>query len=367
MPSEKKLGAYIRPDIESLPAYVPGARPPAGVTMTKLSSNENPADPAPAVVDAVHRAASQINRYPDLYATNFTDAIAEHWKLSPENVAVGNGSVALLWHALTALAVMGDDVVYPWRSFEAYPIIAQAAGATSIQVPLREDASHDLAAMAAAVTERTRAVIVCNPNNPTGNLIARSELMDFIETIPPTVAVFVDEAYQEYVEDAECSFDLSELANYPNVLVFRTFSKAYGLAGLRVGYCLGDPRLIAAVRSTSTPFGVNAIAQAAAQVALGEQEVMRRQVKEAIEERERVVTELREAGWRIPPTSGNFFYLPLREHAAKLAAAGLDEGVLIRGYAGDGVRVTIGTPAENDRLLEFLAAREPNSSALRRP
>lgn len=365
MSSEKKRGAYIRPDIESLPAYVPGARPPAGVTMTKLSSNENPAEPAPAVVETIHRVAEQINRYPDMNVTDLTETVAAHYGVEPANVALGNGSVALLSHALTALAIMGDEVVYPWRSFEAYPIIAQAAGATSVRIPLLEDFSHDLDAMAAAVTDKTRAVIVCNPNNPTGNVIDRDTLMAFIDKIPPTVAVFVDEAYQEYVADPRYAFDLADLPRYPNVLVFRTFSKAYGLAGLRVGYCFGDARLISAVRTTSTPFGVNAIAQAAAMTALAEQDVMTSQVEEANAERERVVAKLRDDGWNIPQTVANFFYLPIGEDAAQLAADGVAEGVLIRGYPGDGVRVTVGNRAENNRLVEFLGGYAPNSSTRR--
>ncbi|MDO5701509.1 MAG: histidinol-phosphate transaminase [Bowdeniella nasicola] len=369
--------AYIRPDILSLPAYVPGARPPEGVVMTKLSSNESPTPTSPAVRAALESAVDSLNRYPDMAVTSLTEALADHCGVRPEMIACGNGSVALLAHALSAVSQAGDDVVYAWRSFEAYPIVAQTVGARSIRVPLTAESAHDLAAMSDAITERTRAVIVCNPNNPTGRGLTRAEILDFVASVPPKVNVFLDEAYQEYVTLPESSWRTEDCETHPNVLVFRTFSKAYGLAGLRVGYVIGQPRTIAAVRATSTPFGVNSLAQVAACAALADQDTMRAGVQAIVAERKRVSEALRELGYDVPDSQANFVYLPEDPHwtegnraesagaqgfspgapAELIAAMAREEGILLRAFAGDGLRMTVGTPEENDRLLDFFRRR----------
>src|SRR5690606_19549254 len=231
----------LRPAVSALPAYVPGARVAPGAAAFKLSSNENPYPPLPSVLAAIADAAADVNRYPDMYATELTEALADHLGVGADEVVVGNGSVAVLAHVLQTVVQPGDEVVYPWRSFEAYPIAVAVAGATSVQVPLLTGADQgrlDLPGMAAAVTDRTRVVMLCSPNNPTGPVVHRDELETFLDAVPSDVLVVLDEAYLEFVRDPEAPDGLAVYAQRPNVVLLRTFSKAYGLAGLRVGYAV---------------------------------------------------------------------------------------------------------------------------------
>ena len=231
-------GPQVREAIANIPAYVPG-KPPAprpGVTTYKLSSNENPNDPLPGVLEAAVEAAATMNRYPDMGCTALYAALSERLGVPTTDLAAGTGSVAVLYHLLQAFCEAGDEVVYAWRSFEAYPIAVSVTGATSVRVPLTDGARHDLDAMAAAITERTKVVIVCTPNNPTGPSVGRAELEAFLAKVPPRVLVVVDEAYREFVRSDD-PVDAVELYRaYPNVVAMRTFAKAYGLAGFRVGY-----------------------------------------------------------------------------------------------------------------------------------
>lgn len=348
---------WVRPDVLALPQYVPGARGSAAAPIAhKLSSNENPYPPLPGVLAAVADAAADINRYPDLIASEVAAAIGDRFAVPAAGVVVGNGSVAVLQHVLSAVAGAGDEVVYAWRSFEAYPIAVGIAGATSVQVPLTAAARHDLPAMAAAVTARTRAVVVCSPNNPTGTAVRHDEMQALLSAVPRDVLVVLDEAYVEFVTDPQAARGLELLAKNPNLVLLRTFSKAYGLAGLRVGYSLSEPALAAAIRSVSTPFGVSGVAQYAALASLEAAAELERRVADLAAERERVVAKLAEQGWRIPQAQGNFVWLELGDdavHFAKAAAAG---GVLVRPFAGDGVRVTVGDAASNDAFLGIAAA-----------
>lgn len=348
----------IRPDLAALPAYVPGARPD-GRRLWKLSSNENPAGPLPGVAAAIAAAAGDVNRYPDMASTALTEALAGQLGVAPEAVACGAGSIALLEHALAAFCTPGDEVVYSWRSFEAYPISVQVAGATSVQVPNAPDGSHDLRAMAAAVTDRTRVVIVCTPNNPTSTVVRDDALREFLHELPSHVLLLLDEAYAEYVRDPAAARGLGLLADFPNVLVLRTFSKAYGLAGLRVGYAVGSPGVIAAVRTVTTAFEVNAVAQRAALASLHLQPELLARVADTVTERERVLAAARAAGWRIPAAQGNFFWLPLGDRAAEFVTVANDAGLLVRGFAGHGVRITIGEPQANDAVIALLREERP--------
>ncbi len=249
----------------------PGARVAPGAAAFKLSSNENPYPPLPSVVAAIADAAADANRYPDMYATELTEALAADLGVGADEVVVGNGSVAVLAHVLQAVVEPGDEVVYPWRSFEAYPIAVAVAGGTSVQVPLQSGEHRgrlDLPAMAAAVTERTRVVMVCTPNNPTGPAVHRDELETFLAAVLPTSS-WCSTRRTEFVRDPEAPDGLAVYAQHPNVVLLRTFSKAYGLAGLRVGYAVARPRLAAGVRAVSTPFGVSHVAQRAAIASLG--------------------------------------------------------------------------------------------------
>jgi histidinol-phosphate aminotransferase len=311
----------------------------------------------PSVVEAIARAAGSINRYPDMFAVELTERIADAARVPVEHVAVGGGSVAVLAHLLQAFAGPGDEVVYAWRSFEAYPILTRALGATPTQVPLGADFRHDLTAMGAAITDRTKVAIVCSPNNPTGPAVGAAEFAEFMSAVPAHVLVILDEAYLEFVTDPDAVRGSAVLGQWDNLVVLRTFSKAYGLAGLRVGHALGPAEIMGAVRACVTPFSVSGIAQVAALASLEAAGELLDRVRGIVAERERVAAELARAGWELPSAQGNFFWLPVTDAAAELAAslARRDPALLVRPFAGDGVRVSIGTAEENDALLSALA------------
>ncbi|SFB11788.1 histidinol-phosphate transaminase [Cellulomonas marina] len=345
----------LRRALADLPPYVPGARAAVGAAAYKLSSNENPYPPLPSVVAAVADAAADLNRYPDMYASELVEAVAAHHGVDPAGVVAGCGSVAVLEHVLAAVCEPGDEVVLPWRSFEAYPIAVRLAGAQAVPVPLTPEARLDLPAMAAAVTGRTRVVLVCTPNNPTGPAVRAPELAALLAAVPSDVLVAVDEAYVEFVRDPDAADGLAALREHPNVVVLRTFSKAYGLAGLRVGYALARPRLAAGIRAASTPFGVNALAQVAALASLRAQGEMRTRVDAVVAERARLLAGLRAQGRTVPDSEANFVWLPLGQGAAAFASAAAAAGLLVRPFAGDGVRVSVGEPEATDLLLSWTA------------
>lgn len=343
----------LRADIASLPRYVPGARGD-GRQLWKLSSNENPAAPLPGVLAAVADAAADVNRYPDMYAVELTETIARKLGVAPDQVVSANGSVAVLGHVLSAFCQPGDEVMYPWRSFEAYPIAVQVSGATSVTVPLTAEARHDLPAMAAAVTDRTKVVILCSPNNPTGPALRDDDVRAFLNALPSRVLVILDEAYVEYVRDPDAVDGLALLRDFENVMLLRTFSKAYGLAGLRVGYAVGEAGLIAGVRAVSTPFGTNALAQRAAVESLRREKVLLDRVSETVTERDRVLAAVRRTGWDVPRTEANFFWLALGAETDAFVRTANAAGLLVRGFSGEGVRISIGEREANDAVIELL-------------
>jgi histidinol-phosphate aminotransferase len=344
----------FRPALDTIPAYKAGRPPTAGVELGpsyKLSSNENPYPPLHGVIERATEAVRAMNRYPDMGVSALHHAIAERYDAEVGQVASGTGSVAVLYHLLQASCTDGDEVVYAWRSFEAYPIAVGLTGATGVQVPLTRDARHDLPAMAAAVTGRTKMVLVCSPNNPTGPAVHRDELAELIDAVPSHVLVTVDEAYREFVTDAD-RVDALELARgRDNVVVLRTFSKAYGLAGLRVGFALAPEPVAEAIRKCSLPFGVSSVAQAAAVASLEAEPELLTRVQALVTERGRVHAALTEQGWTVPDAQGNFVWLPLGADSVPFAAACDEVGVSVRPFDGDGVRVTIGEPEANDLFL----------------
>ncbi len=347
----------VRPTIHDIPAYVPG-KPPVpreGLTTYKLSSNENPYPPLPGVVEAAHAAVAQMNRYPDMGCSALYAALAERLGVPVEHLAAGTGSVAVLYHLLQAFCETGDEVIYAWRSFEAYPIAVTVTGATKVQVPLTADARHDLDAMAEAVTDRTKVVIVCTPNNPTGPAVTHDDLAAFLERVPSHVLVVVDEAYREFVRSADPVDALALYRTHPNVVVMRTFAKAYGLAGFRVGYVVAAEGIASAVRACALPFGVSSVAQAAAVASLEREAELFERVDALVGERSRVVDALRSQGWDVPDAQGNFVWLALGERTLDFAAAADEAGVMVRPFAGEGCRVSMGEPAGNDVLLEVAA------------
>lgn len=331
----------IRPDLESLPAYVPGARNERAI---KLSSNECAEEPLPSVQEAMSRALATMNRYPDMGAVELRAALARHLGVDEAQVAVGTGSSALCQQLVTAAAGPGDEVVFPWRSFEAYPIFAQIAGATPVPVPLTTDHRVDLPALAAAVTQDTKLVFVCNPNNPTGTTVTDAEFAAFMASVPEDVLVALDEAYFEYNRAADTPVATDVITRYPNVVGLRTFSKAYGLAGARVGYAFGPRAIIEALNKVAVPFSVSSVAQVAALASLDAQDELHARVDATVAERSRVVEKL-----GLSESQANFVWLPRegQDLADRLAA----EGVLVRVFP-EGIRVTVTNAEETDALLE---------------
>ena len=351
----------LRSALDQVPAYVAG-KPPAprdGVTVYKVSSNENPHPPLPSVVEVIREAAEGVNRYPDMGVTALTDALAAHLDVPREQIATGTGSVGVLAQIIQSTCDPGDEVVYAWRSFEAYPIVVAIAGAVSVQVPLTDDQRHDLDAMAAAITDRTRVVLVCTPNNPTGPSVTHAELEAFLAKVPRDVLVVVDEAYLEFVEGEGEVDGLALRREHDNVMLLRTFSKAYGLAGLRVGYAVAPEPVAEALRKTATPFGVNLLAQAAAIASLEAKDELDVRVKGIVAERERVLAALREAGWQMTDSQANFVWFPLGERTGAFVAACTEAGLSVRPYGTEGVRVSIGETEANDRLIEVARAFGP--------
>jgi len=325
--------------------------PRPGQQVYKLSSNENPYPPLAGVVEAVHAAVGQMNRYPDMGNSLLYDALAHRLGVRREQLAAGTGSVALIYHLVQAFCETGDEVVYAWRSFEAYPIAVTAMGAVSVQVPVTADGRHDLDAMAAAITDRTRIVLVCTPNNPTGPAVGRAELLAFLDRVPPHVLVVVDEAYREFVRTQDPVDAVELVQGRANVAVTRTFAKAYGLAGLRVGYLVASQEVAGAVRACALPFGVSTVAQTAAVASLAAEQELLERVEVLVAERERIVAGLVGQGWQVPDAQGNFVWLPLGDQAGDFAAAAEDAGITVRPFAGDGVRVSVGESAANDVFL----------------
>ncbi len=349
----------LRPVLATLPAYVPG-RTVAGAI--KLASNETPYPPLPHVIEQVALAAANANRYPDNFSTELTTRLAERAGIGAEHVRVGCGSVSLCTQLVQAVADADDEIVYAWRSFEAYPIITAVSGASAVQVPLTDGHVHDLDAMAERVTGKTRLIVICNPNNPTGTAVDREALVRFLRAVPHDVVVALDEAYREFVTDPAVPDGLTLLAEFPNLVVLRTFSKAYGLAGLRVGYAIaGDPAVAAAMAQTQVPFAVTTVAQAAALASLEEPALtqLQERVAEVAAERVRVRHALHGLGYDVPRTEANFVWLPLGDATVDWAARCEQGGVVVRAFAGAGARVTVSSPAENDRFLAVAADLAP--------
>jgi histidinol-phosphate aminotransferase len=343
----------LRPELDGIPTYKPGRRSAAGDGRPayKLSSNENPYPPLPGVLETLTEAARSVNRYPDMTCSALTGELAEHLGVAQGHISTGTGSVGVAQQLVQSTAAAGDEVVYAWRSFEAYPIITRISGATPVQVPLDAGGGHDLDAMADAITDRTRLVFVCNPNNPTGTVVRRRALERFLDRVPRDVLVVLDEAYKEFIRDPEVPDGIDYYRDRPNVCVLRTFSKAYGLAGLRVGYAVAGEPVAEALRKTALPFGVSQLAQEAAIASLRSEAALLERVDALVAERARVHDGLVAQGWTVPVSQANFVWLRLGDRTADFAAACEDAGVMVRTFPGEGVRITVGEAAANDLLL----------------
>ena len=352
--------------LDAIPGYsagVPKGKAPEAIAdegIAQLASNESPWGPHPAVSEAIARAAGAAHRYPDPAATALRRRIAERHEVSPADVAVANGSCEILLAAALALCEPGDEIVYAWPSFSMYPYLAPLSGAREIRVALTGDQRHDLDAMAVEVTAATQLLIVCNPTNPTATHLPAARIAELCERVPGHVTVIVDEAYVEFQlnDDPDATVDLRR--RFPNLVLLRTFSKVYGLAGLRVGYALGSPAFRDAVDAVRQPFSVNAVAQAAATEALRHQDDVATRVERTIIERVNVELGVRELGLATPDSHANFSWIDLgdRDEAELVARLG-EQGILVRAgtpLGGPGhIRVTYGAPEHNRRFLAALA------------
>lgn len=364
--SEESTSIPVRPVFDTLPSYAAG-KPPApveGLTRYKLSSNENPLGPVPEVArvlaefDAVHR-------YPDPLSTALRTALAGQLGVDAEDIVTGAGSLGALNQIIKTFAGVNadgvqDEVIYAWRSFEAYPILVGIMGARSVQVPNLPNGAHDLDAMATAVTDRTRLILVCTPNNPTGPAVTESQIRSFLAKVPATVPVVIDEAYFEFCaassipEGEEPPLNgLDIYRDYPNVIILRTFSKAQGLAGLRVGYSISHPQITRHLRVAATPFAVSALAERAAVASIEHQEAVMERVSHIVAERERVTARLRELGYEFPSTYANFVWLPLGERTGDFVDLMNRNALSVRAFGSEGVRVSIGEVEANDRFLSL--------------
>lgn len=344
---------------QELPAYVQGRSIPNAI---KLSANENPYPPLASVVQTVSEQLGGMNYYPDMSSAALMARIADRHSVRVEEVAVGAGSVEVAQQLINASAGEGDEVMFAWRSFEAYPILVKIAGATPVMVPLTADERHDLPAMAAAVTDRTRLILLCTPNNPTGHSLQVDELEEFLAAVPKNILVVIDEAYTHFDTDPNSVNGLDFFRKHENVAVLHTFSKAYGLAGLRVGYAIAPEPVAENLRRVAVPFGVTSLAQTAAIASLDAEDELNERVTLITAERDRVITELRNLGWPIAKSQGNFIWIRAAERTAEINDALLAEGIVARAFMGDGVRITIGTPEMSDLLVRTLAEIEPIAS-----
>jgi histidinol-phosphate aminotransferase len=341
-----------RPGLEAVPAYRQGRSAPEGAS--KLSSNESPHPPLPSVVRAVQERLGTINRYPDMSAAALRDDLAARYDVDPALVTVGAGSVELAAQLIHAVAGEGDEVIFAWRSFEAYPSLVRIAGATPVAVPLTAEHAHDLDAMLAAITPRTRAIFVCNPNNPTGTVVGAADLERFVAAVPRDVLVVIDEAYVHFDRTDSFGAGIELFRRHPHVAVLHTFSKAYGLAGLRVGYAISPREVAENQRKVAVPFGVTDLAQVAARASLAAEEELAARIDEVVAQRDRLHDLLTDAGWPAVPSQANFVWVAAGERTEELEALLRDGGVITRAFPGEGVRISSGSGDDIDRVAAAL-------------
>ncbi|MGZ2222757.1 histidinol-phosphate transaminase [Glutamicibacter nicotianae] len=345
---------HQRPSLQDVPAYKQGK--PAAAGASKLSSNESPHAPLPSVLDSIQDGLATIHRYPSIAAPELTGALSAQFGIPAEHITLGAGSVEVAAQIIHAVAAEGDEVMYAWRSFEAYPSLVRIAGATPVEVPLDAECRHDLPAMLDAITERTRLIFICNPNNPTGTVVQAQALDEFINAVPRNVLVVVDEAYVHFDRSAVRADGIELFRKYPHVAVLHTFSKAYGLAGLRVGYAISPLEVAANLRKVAVPFGVTDLAQRAAVASLAAIDELSVRIEEVVAQRERMHDALAAAGYPVVKSQANFVWVDAGESTVELEAMLAAGGVVVRAFPGDGLRISSGTAEDVDRVLAALPA-----------
>jgi len=354
---EKLVNAHIR----DLAPYEPGKpmeeleRELGLESSIKLASNENPIGPSPRAVEAVRAGIEEVNRYPDGACFELRAKLAKRLGIEENQLVFGCGADEILELIVKTFLAPGDEVVMPWPSFAMYPIVVKGMGGKVVQVPLRDGLAHDLDAMRSAIGERTKVVFVCNPNNPTGGSIGQADFDAFVEALPEDVVLAVDEAYFEFARRADFPDSVAWLSRRPATLVLRTFSKYAGLAGLRIGYGIGSPELVGFMERARHPFNVNRLAEAAAVAALDDEEHMRRTLEVNASGIDYLTRELQALGYTVEPSDTNFVLARL---GANVYDDLLKRGVIVRPMAGFGlpehVRISVGLPEENERLVDAL-------------
>jgi histidinol-phosphate aminotransferase len=326
-------------------------------SIVKLASNENPLGPSPKALAAVQSTLADLCRYPDGNGYNLKQALSGRYGVQPEQITLGNGSNDVLEVITRCFAAPGDQVVYSQYAFAVYPLVAQAIGATGVAVPAK-DYGHDLDAMASAITEQTRLVFVANPNNPTGTVHGAGAIEAFLDRVPARVLVVLDEAYCEYLQGGESLDGLSLLDRYPNLIVTRTFSKAWGLAALRVGYSVSYPEIANVLNRVRQPFNVDSIAMAAATTVLDDEDYLRRSCEINAKGMVQLESAFSDMNLAYIPSAGNFISVDVGDQAARINQSLLEQGVIVRPIGGYGLprhlRVSIGLPEENQRFIEVL-------------
>jgi histidinol-phosphate aminotransferase len=354
-----------REEVLTVRPYVPGKpveelqRERGLDSVHKLASNENPHGPAPEILEAIREAAADLNRYPDDCAFYLYRALAEHLGVEQERILIGSGSVEILYMMGTAFVKPGDTLVFAKPSFVIYDIISRISPGEGIAVPTDEQFRHDLLAMAKAVDQRTKIVFIANPDNPTGSYVSADALEAFLEKVPRDVLVAVDEAYYEYVDAPDYPQTLDWLDRFPNLVVLRTFSKLHALAGIRIGYSISHPDVKGILERVRIPFNVNSIAQAAALASLGAKDRKQVILEENLAGRKSITEELTKLGCRVLPSQTNFVMVFLPIDANEAYEGLLNRGSIVRplgsfGSDMDAVRITVGRPEENERLIAGL-------------
>ncbi|WP_417588120.1 histidinol-phosphate transaminase [Pararhodobacter oceanensis] len=348
--------------LDGLPGYGKGRAKGARVAAHRLGSNEAPDTVYPAITRAVTAALSGANRYPDLRGETLAAALAARHGLAAAQIAVSAGSIVLLDQIVRGWCDSGDEIVASWRSYEAYPIIAGLSGAELVQVPLNTDHGVDAAAFLAALTKRSRIALICNPNNPTGTALEPQALDALIAAVPAHILVVLDEAYCDFADDAEtvAKSPAALLSRHPNLVILRTFSKAWGLAGLRVGYAMAAPEIIRHIHAVQPPFPLPGVALAAALAALDHEPAVTARIARNATERRRLSEGLRAKGVPVAPSQANFVWLPLGERSAALNAHLAQMDIAARCLDGEGLRITTGTAEDTDAVLDAVASWRPH-------
>lgn len=350
---------HIHPDIEQLVPYSPGKpldelERELGIHhAVKLASNENPLGPSPRALAVLHDVAKTLNRYPDGGAHHLIRALADRWKVGANQIVVGNGSDEIIGLLVKAFLSPGDEAIMADHTFMMYKLAVTAGHGVSIEIPL-VNWRHDLASMVKAITPRTKLVFVCNPNNPTGTMVTKDEVAHLMAQLPDHVIVVFDEAYHEYVRDPEYPDTLQYVLSQRNAIVLRTFSKIYGLAGLRIGYGLTTPTIVNYLNRVRPPFNTNSLAQHAAVAAMADDEHLSRSRTLNASEMQVVENGLRKLGIEPIPSQANFLYFDTHQDGRQIFDQLLREGVIVRHIRGSMLRVTIGRPEENRRFLDAL-------------